>query len=73
MSKQSRFQWLISQLRKIICMHKFYLNDLQERDNNGNVTWSCFKCGKVFVAECGLDILKNGRCVGYKNTNGDKI
>jgi hypoxanthine-guanine phosphoribosyltransferase len=54
-------------------MHKFYLNDLQERDNNGNVTWSCFKCGKVFVAECGLDILKNGRCVGYKNTNGNKI
>jgi len=52
-------------------MHKFYLNDLQGRDNNGNVTWSCFKCEKVFIAECGLDILKNGRCVVNNETYGN--
>ena len=70
MSKQSRFQWLISKLRKVICRHKFNLNDLQERDNNGNVTWSCFKCGKVFVAECGLDILEYGKCIVNNETYG---
>jgi hypothetical protein len=70
MSNQSRFRWLISQLRKLICRHKFYLEDLQERGNDGNVTWSCFKCGKFFVAEDGLTILHNGRCVGYKNIKG---
>lgn len=54
---------LISQLRKMICMHKFSLKDLKERNSDGNVTWHCFKCGKLFIAECGLDILKNGGCV----------
>ncbi len=44
-------------------MHKFSLNDLKERNSDGNVTWHCFKCGKVFIAECGLDILKNGTCI----------
>jgi hypothetical protein len=61
---------LISQLKKLICSHKFNLQDLQERDNNGNVTWSCFKCGKVFVAECGLDVLKNGKCIVNNETYG---
>ena len=60
MSKLNR---IIFQLRKMICMHKFNLNDLQERNSDGNVTWSCFKCKKVFIAECGLDILKNGTCI----------
>jgi hypoxanthine-guanine phosphoribosyltransferase len=63
MSKQSGIKWLISQFRKMICMHNFNLKDLQERNSDGNVTWSCFKCGKFFIAECGLDVLKNGRCV----------
>ncbi len=51
-------------------MHKFKLKDLQERNSDGNVTWSCFKCKKVFIAECGLDILKNGGCVVNNETFG---
>lgn len=51
-------------------MHKFNLNDLQDRNSDGNVTWSCFKCKKVFNAECGLDILKNGGCVVNNETFG---
>ena len=67
MSKLNR---IIFQLRKMICMHKFNLKDLKERNSDGNVTWSCFKCKKVFIAECGLDILKNGRCVVNNETFG---
>lgn len=25
------------------------------------VRWPCFKCGKVFEAHCGLDILRHGK------------
>ena len=67
---QSKFKWFISQIKKMICMHKFNLNDLQERSGDGNVTWHCFKCGKVFTAECGLDVLKNGGCVVNNETFG---
>ena len=43
------------------------MEDLTARDAKGNVSWKCHKCQKVFIANCGLDILKNGVCVGYKN------
>ena len=46
------------------CKHEFRGKDMQPRDNDGNVSWACYKCGKVFVAECGLDVLKNGKCIG---------
>jgi hypothetical protein len=29
------------------------------------VTWPCYKCGKVFVRQCGLDVLHHGQ-VGSK-------
>ena len=63
---------LISQLKKLICSHKFNIQDLQERGNNGNVSWPCFKCGKIFIAECGLDVLKNGKCIVKNETYGGK-
>jgi len=46
------------------CSHLFSPCDMQNRDENGNVKWKCFKCNKIFIAECGLDILKNGKCDG---------
>lgn len=46
------------------CRHLFIGKDLRPRDKNGIVRWPCCKCKKVFEAECGLDILKNGRCIG---------
>ena len=46
------------------CSHLFSPCDMQSRDENGNVKWKCCKCNKIFIAECGLDILKNGKCDG---------
>jgi len=37
---------------------------MQSRDENGIVKWQCCKCKKVFAAECGLDILRHGKCDG---------
>lgn len=51
--------------RKILnCTHEFSGKDLKQRDGNGVVKWACRKCGKVFTAKCGLDILANGKCIG---------
>ena len=55
---------VFSYLKKKTCEHEFKGKDIQPRDEDGNVSWACCKCGKVFTAECGLDILKNGKCIG---------
>lgn len=46
------------------CKHLFKGKEMQTRDENGMVKWQCCKCKKVFVAECGLDILRHGKCDG---------
>ncbi|MEI6190489.1 MAG: hypothetical protein WCP61_08720 [Chitinophagia bacterium] len=46
------------------CKHEFKGKEMQHRDAEGIVRWQCHKCKKVFAAECGLDILKNGKCIG---------
>ena len=49
--------------RSILCKHKFDLDDLLPRVTpDGGVSWPCWKCGKVFKAHCGLDILNHGTC-----------
>ena len=48
--------------KPVICSHKFDLEDICGRESSGeDVTWVCWKCGKVFHAHCGLDILNHGR------------
>jgi hypothetical protein len=49
---------------KQTCKHEFKGKEMQHRDAEGIVRWQCYKCKKVFAAECGLDILKNGKCIG---------
>lgn len=46
------------------CNHLFDPPDMQSRDENGNVHWGCCLCHKEFIAPCGLDILKHGKCTG---------
>ena len=55
------FKWF-SKPKK--CAHEFYGYDMESRDENGNVHWPCSKCKKLFVAECGLDILRHGKAMG---------
>lgn len=39
------------------CAHEFdYMTDMTGRDEAGQVSCRCHKCGKVFKAECGLDL-----------------
>ncbi len=47
--------------KKVACRHTFDLADLESRGSDGNVRWPCAKCGKVYVAHCGLEILSHGR------------
>lgn len=51
--------WLIK-LKQWRCKHSFYLEDLTRHpeleETNQRVSWACHKCGKVFKANCGLDI-----------------
>lgn len=51
-------------IKRKVCDHLFDPPDMQDRDENGNVKWMCCKCQKIFVAHCGLDILKFGKCTG---------
>ncbi len=54
------FKSILTKLRQRFCSHSFALEDLTmvNRDSPGNdrVKWPCDKCGKVFWAQCGLDI-----------------
>lgn len=39
------------------CVHEFdYMHDMSVRDNDGNVSCACRKCGETFKAKCGLDL-----------------
>jgi hypothetical protein len=55
---------LFSGFRQRTCQHFFKVKDMQFRDENGQVKWKCSKCGKLFIEECGLDILRYGECDG---------
>lgn len=46
------------------CNHLFKANEMQPRDENGKVKWECSRCHKLFVEECGLDVLRHGKCDG---------
>jgi hypothetical protein len=48
------------ELSKSFCRHRFDYIDLWSRDETGDVRWPCWKCGRIFKAECGLDILRHG-------------
>jgi hypothetical protein len=49
-----------------LCSHRFDYSDLVGRPTpDGCVTWPCYKCGKLFVRQCGLNVLHHGQ-VGNK-------
>ena len=53
-----------SMIKRIFCHHEFHARDMRLRDEYGIVKWACQKCMRVFQAECGIDILSNGKCIG---------
>lgn len=55
---------IIQFLKTAFCSHEFAPIDMQHRNENGVVVWPCCKCNHIFEAECGLDILTNGKCTG---------
>jgi hypothetical protein len=49
---------MLTKLKQRFCTHMFDINELVGRPTpDGDVTWPCSKCGKVFKAHCGLDIV----------------
>lgn len=52
-------------IKQRFCKHEFYTHDMQPRNENGIVKWHCHKCKRLFQAECGIDILSNGKCIGH--------
>jgi hypothetical protein len=49
-------------LKQLLCSHRFDYADLIGRTSlDGNVTWPCWKCKKVFTASYGLRILWHGK------------
>lgn len=46
------------------CQHLFKANEMQPRGKDGKVKWECCKCHKLFMEECGLDVLRHGKCDG---------
>lgn len=63
--------WIKSIFKKP-CIHFFKVEDMGHRDETGYLKWPCSKCGKVFYEECGLDVLKHGRCDGNWCNNARK-
>lgn len=55
---------LVAWVRQRACRHRFAMEDLATVNDDGGadrVAWPCDKCGKVFRAHCGLDIVpENG-------------
>ena len=51
---------LLEILKQRWCSHRFAIEDLtmvnRESAGKDRVRWNCDKCGKVFRAQCGLDI-----------------
>jgi len=64
---------MLNWLKKKMCSHLFKAVDMQLRDEHGVVRWPCKRCGKVFEAECGLDILKHGQCDGNWNERKEGV
>lgn len=55
---------IIKFLKVKTCSHLFKASDMKPRDEKGLIKWQCCKCSKVFVDNCGLDILNYGKCDG---------
>lgn len=64
MTHQNEAISLWAKIKNYFCAHEFAGKDMKPRDENGNVHWPCRKCGKVFSASYGLEILQQGRCIG---------
>lgn len=48
----------IRRIRQFFCRHRFDIRNLKPRQTpEGNVSWPCWKCGKVFHNHSGLFIL----------------
>ena len=58
------YKSICKKLGKHFCKHEFIGKDMKLRNEQGYVYWDCCKCRKTFKAESGLDILKNGKCIG---------
>ena len=43
--------------------HVFRIEQSGKRDKNGNFTWPCYRCGKVFTVAYGLELLDHGTFV----------
>lgn len=63
---------ITKKLATYFCRHEFKGRDMKLRDDKGVVRWHCHKCKKTFEAGCGLDILKNGKCIGDWGFGDDK-
>ena len=47
---------MLKKLMQHFCSHEYYLRTMTNRDVNGNVSNVCIKCGKVLIADCGLNL-----------------
>lgn len=50
-------------LKQLLCRHHFKFGQITPRNLEGNVKWSCCKCGKTYTAHCGLKILEKGKYI----------
>lgn len=59
---------IIVKIKQYFCNHQFKSSDLTGREevDGENIKWPCYKCGKVFIKNCGLDVLKYGKRVEPK-------
>jgi len=54
---------IFQQFKQFLCKHEFDVDDLVENrgvSESCRISWTCFKCGKTYTRNCGLDILKHG-------------
>ncbi len=63
-------------VKRILCLffrHQVLLKDLHRR-KDGMVEWSCCRCGKILIGDCGLSILcYSAKCIGQININKNLI
>lgn len=54
----------MNKIRQLLCRHLFDYADMkrnpEKEDTDERIEWRCWKCGKVFKRQCGLEVLFHG-------------
>ena len=69
---------MLRRLKQFFCNHKFDYADLHKtgntEDEDKRIQWKCWKCGRLFMRHCGLEvIMEYGDVVANPSTSPTEL